>query len=104
MVYPTTMQVEPIIVQLNREHEEITKMHMNNPGAQFSDLSAKYYLKKEMQEREVFRKMILGQGAKQQRENHLPSKQVKKRMDSEHLNSFMKHGEIQEVAERYIEF
>ena len=60
MVYPTSMSPEPVINQLNREHEEITRAHAANPGAQFSDLTEKYYAKKEKTERENFRKMLLG--------------------------------------------
>ena len=40
----------------------------------------------------------------QKPENYLPIKIVKHRMDSEHLNSWMKRGEIQEAAERFIEY
>ena len=34
----------------------------------------------------------------------MPTKAVKKRMDSEHLNEWLKRGEIQEAAERFKEY
>ena len=42
--------------------------------------------------------------AVQKPENYMPIKIVKHRMDSEHLNTWMKRGEIQEAAERFIEY
>ena len=105
MVYPDSMKVDPIIYQLQKEHEEIVKLHSYNPGEKFTEIARQYYVDKhEQRERELKKLRRGGPILEIKRENYLPTKSVKKRMDSEHLNSWMKHGEIQEVAERYARF
>ena len=59
MVYQSTMQVDPLIHQLQKEHEEVMKIHIANPGAPFGDCAQKYYEKKEKQEKEAFKKQLL---------------------------------------------
>ena len=60
MVYSSTLKLEPVIKELNREHEEIVKMHNSNPGAKFSDLTDKYYTRRKEKDGEEFKKMIKG--------------------------------------------
>ena len=80
-------------------------MHANNPGAKFEDLTDKYYEKKEKQEHDHFRKQVMSQTTHVRKDDtNIPTIKVKNRMYSEHLNSWMKHGEIQETAERYEEY
>ena len=79
---------------LNREHEEIQRQKDKNPGADFAELTEKYYKKKDMHDREEMKKNIMSMRSVQKPENYLPSKVVKHRMDSEHLNEWMKRGEI----------
>ena len=104
IVYPTSMndsgrkitkRIKPVIFKLNKEHDEILKMHALNPGAKFEDLTDKFYEKKEKKEKESFRKKIMSQATTNQRDDtNIPTVKVKNRMYSEHLNSWMKHGEI----------
>jgi len=47
-----------------------------------------------MHDREEMKKNIMSMRSVQKPENYLPSKVVKHRMDSEHLNEWMKRGEI----------
>lgn len=63
LVYPTSMKVDPLIIQLDKEHDDITRMHKANPGAKFADLTEKYYLLEEEKERQAYMKMIISQGA-----------------------------------------
>ena len=95
MVYPTTMKIDPIIYQLNREHEEIMKKQDKNPGASFAELTEKYYAKKDQKEKDLLKKQLMNSRSVEAPENYLPTKIVKKRMDSEHLNDWMQRGEIQ---------
>jgi hypothetical protein len=60
MVYSSTLKVEPIVRELNREHEEIVKMYNANPGAKFADLTDKYYARRKEKDGEEFKKMIRG--------------------------------------------
>ena len=60
MVFQDTMKVEPVINQLNREHEEIVAIHKNNPGAKLADLTKKFYDQKEAAEKEAWYKSIKG--------------------------------------------
>ena len=114
IVYPKTMndsnrkatkKIKPVIYKLNKEHEEILKMQANNPGAKLEDLADKYYEKKDKHAKDSFRKRIMSQTTHNHKDDtNIPTVKVKNRMYSEHLNTWMKHGEIQEVAERYEEF
>ena len=107
LVYADTIKVDPIIIQLQKEHEEITRMHNANPGAEFKDIAERYYEKKEKKEKEEFKKKMMNQRSHldEEKSNYHPScLAVKKRMDSEHLNSWLVRSEIQYAAERYIEF
>ena len=70
----------------------------------FHEHSDAYYAKKEEQEKRRFNRQIIVNCTTRVQDNHLPSKAVKKRMDSEHLNAWLKRGEIQEAAERFKEY
>lgn len=37
IVYPTSMEVEPLIHTLNREHEELLQRHADLPGGDFKE-------------------------------------------------------------------
>ena len=39
LVYPTTMKLEPVIHELNREHEEVKKLAQGNPLMNFAEHS-----------------------------------------------------------------
>ena len=107
LVYSRTREVEPVHVQLQKDHEKIKQKHEQNPGAHFGDLAQKFYEKREKKEEEEHRRMVMSQrqlGA-EVKSNYLPScHAVKRRMDSEHLNTWLLRSEIQYAAERYIEF
>ena len=78
-------------------------MHMQNPGAEFKDIAERYYEKKEKKEKEEFKKRMMNQRqvVDEEKSNYHPScLAVKKRMDSEHLNSWLVRSEIQYAAER----
>ena len=47
MVYPDSMQPDPIIVQLHKEHEDIVKRHSYNPGEKFTEIARQYYEEKQ---------------------------------------------------------
>ena len=105
IVYPTTMEVTPVIHQLNKEHEEILRSQKAHPHASLSELTEMYYGRRDKLERDAFNnRSRLGPRREDDRESHMPSKIVQARMDSKHLNSWMERGQIQEVAERYIQF
>lgn len=107
LVYQDTMNVNPLIMQLQKEHDEIMKMQAQNPGLPFAELAQKYYEKKEKKEKDEIRKKVLSKSSlgPEEKSNYLPScKAVKKRMDSEHLNTWLVRSEIQYAAERQIEF
>ena len=103
LVYQSTQQLDPLIYKLQAEHEEITKKHQANPGAPFGDIAQRYYDKKANEEKEEFKRRMMShrQLGENEKSNYLPScLSVKKRMDSEHLNSWLVRSEIQYAAER----
>lgn len=104
MVYASTMKIDPVMKELNREHEECLRIHNNNPGEKLSEITRIYYDKRKEKEQEEYKKMIMGSRSTAEHVNYLPTKSAKKRMDSEHLNSWMTRGEIQEIAERHDEY
>ena len=66
-------------------------------------MAQKYYEKKEKKEKDEARKKLMSQRTlgESEKSNYLPScLAVKKRMDSEHLNSWLVRSEIQYAAER----
>jgi len=106
IVYMDTMPIVPLIDQMKKEHEDITRMQQNNPGAKFGELTAKYYEKNEKKEKEEFKRQMLKQRqlVEQDANYHPSSKAVKKRMESQHLNSWLHRYEIRDSAERFTEF
>ena len=103
-MYASTMKVDPVIKELNREHEEVLRIHSTNPGERYSEVARVYFQRKRDRESEEYKKMIMGSRSTAASVDYMPTKAARKRMDSEHLNSWMTRGEIQEVAERYEEY
>ena len=94
IIYPTSMNVTPVIYQLDKEHRELMMRQKENPGARFADITKNYYKQQKDEKAEEFNKMLLGQRIAAGTQNSEISDQVRKLMESEHLNQHMTQSEI----------
>lgn len=94
IVYSSTQKLSPVFIQLDKEHDEIVKMHNQNPGAKFTDLTEQYYTRRRDKEAEEYKRIVMGMRSTAAPESYLPTAAAKKRMDSDPLNSWMPRDEI----------
>lgn len=104
MSYYKTEKVTPVIQELEEEYKELIKKQRDNPGQKLEITTEQYYNQKRLEKTLEYNKFLLGQRLTANKKAVYVTSKVKKRMESEYLNSFMQQMEIQEIAERYDEF
>ena len=102
--YPKTMKVKPVIEDLEEEFKELIKKQKDNPGQRLEHTTEQYYIQKRLDKTKEYKEFLLGQRLTANKKAVYVTNNVKKRMESEYLNSFMQQMEIQEIAERHDEF
>ena len=87
--YPKTMTIKPVIKDLEEEYKELMKKQKENPGARLEHTTEQFYSQKRNDKTLEYNRFLLGQKLTANKKAVYVTDNVKKRMDSEYLNSFM---------------